>query len=259
MEVDERVVASLMKLGLTRYEALAYMALVCLGSGTVADINKESGVPTTKLYEVMRKLEAKGWVEVLRERPLKFKARPPDEVLESALKGLMKEVEDAKTVLAEIYEKRVEVERSEVWMVRGLVNVEKKMIDMIKGARAKIYLALSKLAMGFLDRAKETLKNAYWRGLEVRVLLTGVEEAPDLGGLEVVVLRRAPTPTAPEITIVHSLVVVDASELLLVLPMGVRGEGPRDVVGVWVRDPSLAQLAEDYVAFTMRVARETGS
>ena len=256
MEIDERIVASLMRLGLTRYEALAYTALVCLGSGTVADINKESGVPTTKLYEVMRKLEAKGWVEVLRERPLRFKARPPDEVLRSELRELTKEVEDARTVLAEIYEKRAEVERSEVWMVRGLANVESKMTNMIEGARAKIYLALSKLAIGFLDRAKETLKNAYWRGLEVKVLLTGVEEAPDLGGPEVVVLKRA--PTAPDITIVHSLVVIDSSELLLVLPMGVRGEGPRDVVGVWVRDPSLAQLAEDYMAFTMRVARGAG-
>lgn len=259
MEVDERIVASLMRLGLTRYEALAYTALVCLGSGTVADINKESGVPTTKLYEVMRKLEAKGWVEVLRERPLRFKARPPDEVLRSELRRLTKEVEDARIVLAEIYEKRAEVERSEVWMVRGLANVESKMINMIEGARAKIYLALSKLATGFLDKAKETLKNAYWRGLEVRVLLTGVEKAPDLGGPEVAVPRRAPTPAAPEITIVHSLVVIDSSELLLVLPMGVRGEGPRDVVGVWVRDPSLAQLAEDYMAFTMRVARGAGS
>jgi len=257
LEVGEHVVASLMRLGLTRYEALAYIALVQLGSGTVADVHRLSGVPTTKLYEVLSRLEAKGWVEVLRERPLKYRARPPEETLGSALKELVKDVEDAKSILSEIYERRLEIERSDVWMVRGKANVESKMVSMMKGARQSITLALSRLSIGFLDQVKNLLVDAYWRGLDVKVLVSGVEEAPDLGAVEVVAL--APAQPSTEITIIHSMVVVDTSELLLALPIGVTRGGMRDVVGVWVRDRSLARLADQYASLMMRVARELGS
>ena len=257
MEVDKKTIEGLMKLGLTKYEALAYAALVQLGSGTVADIHRVSGVPSTKLYEVLSRLEAKGWVEILKERPMKFRARPPQEVLDATLKDLSKTCEDVKNALIEIYERRLEIERSDVWMVRGFSNVESKMISMIKGARRSVSLALSKLAVGFLDKVRKLLLSVYWRGLSVAVLVSGVEEKPDLGGIEVALFR---TPlVGPEITIVHSMVVVDSSELLLVLPIGVGKETLRDVVGVWVRDKSLASLAEEYMLFMIKVARELES
>ncbi|HDI00932.1 MAG TPA: TrmB family transcriptional regulator [Candidatus Bathyarchaeota archaeon] len=257
MEVGEQVVSSLMKLGLTRYEALAYIALVQLGSGTVADIHRLSGVPTTKLYEVLSRLEAKGWVEVLRERPLKYRARPPDETVGPALKELVRSVEDAKSILSEIYERRLEIERSDVWMVRGKANVESKMVSMVKGASQSITLALSKFALDLLGQVKDVLMDAYWRGLDVKVLLSGVEEAPDLGPIDVVMLT--PAQINAEVTIIYSMVVIDMSELLLALPIGITRGGMRDVVGVWVRDRSLARLADQYVSLMMKVARGLSS
>lgn len=257
MEVGEQVVSSLMKLGLTRYEALAYIALVQLGSGTVADIHRLSGVPTTKLYEVLSRLEAKGWVEVLRERPLKYRARSPDETVGPALKEFVRSVEDAKSILSEIYERRLEIERSDVWMVRGKANVESKMVSMVKGASQSITLALSKFALDLLGQVKDVLMDAYWRGLDVKVLLSGVEEAPDLGPIDVVMLT--PAQINAEVTIIYSMVVIDMSELLLALPIGITRGGMRDVVGVWVRDRSLARLADQYVSLMMKVARGPSS
>ncbi len=254
MEADERIIASLMKLGLTRYEALAYLALVKLGSGTVSDIHRISGVPTTKLYEVLNRLEARGWVDILRERPLKFKARPPREVLDTAVQDILRDVEDTKNILDQIYEKRLEVERSDVWMVRGFNNVESKMISMIRNARERVLLALSRLAVNFLNKARKALLDAYWRGVDVKVLMGRIDKVPDLGGIEIVTM--GPVPVGPEISVVHSMIVVDAAELLLVLPIGMSQGRLSDVVGVWVRDKSLAQLAQEYVLYMIKVARE---
>ena len=254
MEVDERTISNLMRLGLTKYEALAYIALVRLGSGTVAEIHKLSGVPTTKLYEVLSRLESKGWVEVLRERPLRFRAKPPDEVLDAVTEELVKACEDVKTALKEIYGRGLEVEKPDVWMVRGLRNVENKMLNMIKGARKNVYLMVSRLAAGFLDKARRQLLSSYWQGVDVKVLAAEAEEVPDLGGIEVVVLR--PPLVAPGVTIVYSLLVVDSEELMLVLPIGVSKGSVRDVVGVWVRDKSLASLAAEYSTVLMKLARE---
>jgi len=253
MEIDERTIANLMKLGLTKYEALTYVALVQLGSGTVSDIHRVSGVPTTKLYDVLSRLEVKGWVEVLRERPMKFRAKPPDEVLTAAIEDVVRAGEEVKTMLHDIYERRVEVQRSDVWMVRGLQNVENKMISMMKRARNSIILTLSKLALDILDEVSDVLLDAYWRGLEVKVLVSGLKKEPDLAGVEVALLK--PPLLGPGASIIYSLVIVDSSELLLVLPMGI-GEGrPRDIVGVWVRDESLAKLAKEYIELVLRTSK----
>ncbi|RLI07791.1 hypothetical protein DRO32_03335 [Candidatus Bathyarchaeota archaeon] len=256
MEVDERTVADLMKLGLTKYEALAYLALVQLGSGTVSDIHRVSGVPTTKLYDVLSRLEVKGWVEVLRERPMKFRARPPDEVLTAAIEEVVRAGEEVKTMLKEVYEKRMEVQRSDVWMVRGLRNVENKMLGMMKRARSSIILTLSKLALDMLDEVSEILTDAYWRGLDVRVLVSGLKKEPDLGGVEVALLK--PSSVRPGVAIIYSMVIIDSSELLLVLPMGIGRGRPRDIVGVWVRDESLARLAEEYVDLVLKASKCLG-
>jgi len=256
LELDERIVANLMRLGLTKYEALAYIALVQLGSGTVAEIHRLSGVPTTKLYDVLSRLESRGWVEVLRERPLRYRARPPEEVLDMAIEDVVKACEDAKTALKELYGRGREVEKSDVWMVRGFKNVEKRMISMMKSAKESIHLALSKLASDFLEKVKEILINAYWKGVDVRVMVAELEEKPDLGGIEVVVLR--PPLVMPEVTIVYSLVVMDRVELLLALPIGMSRGRLRDVVGVWVRDRSLAELAAEYSILMMRTAKKLG-
>ena len=253
MELDERTIANLMRLGLTKYEALAYIALVQLGSGTVAEIHRLSGVPTTKLYDVLSRLESRGWVEVFRERPLRYRARPPEEVLDSTAEDLLKACEDAKTVLKEIYGRGREVEKSDVWMVRGLQNVEKRMIGMMKSAKKSIHLALSKLASDFLGKVSDILVSAYWKGVDVKVMVADLRGAPDLGGIEVVVLR--PPLVMPEVTIVYSLVVMDRVELLLALPIGMSRGRLRDVVGVWVRDRSLAELAAEYSMLMMKIAR----
>ena len=250
MEVDERTVGNLMKLGLTKYEALAYLALVQLGSGTASEISRLSGVPTTKLYDVLSRLEVKGWVEVLRERPMKFRAKPPDEVLTKAIEDVVKAGEEAKAMLREVYERRLDMQRSDVWMVRGLKNVEDKMVSMMKRARSSIILTLSKLALDILDEVNEILTDAYWRGLTVRVLLGGLKKEPDLGGVEVALMKPV-----LGLTIIYSILIVDSSELLLVLPIGIGKGRPRDVIGIWVRDEGLARLAEEYVDVVIKTSR----
>jgi len=250
VEVDERTVGNLMKLGLTKYEALAYLALVQLGSGTASEISGLSGGPTTKPYDELSRLEVKGWVEVLRERPMKFRAKPPDEVLTKAIEDVVKAGEEAKAMLREVYERRLDMQRSDVWMVRGLKNVEDKMISMMKRARSSIILTLSKLALDILDEVSEILMDAYWRGLRVRVLLGGLKKEPDLGGVEVALMKPA-----LGLTIIYSTLIVDSSELLLVLPIGIGRGRPRDVIGIWVRDEGLARLAEEYVDVVIKTSR----
>lgn len=82
--LDER--GLLEALGLTKYETNAYLSLLNLGVSDARDLSRASGVPTSKIYETMVRLEALGLVEVQHSRPRKFMAREVGEALDE-LKG----------------------------------------------------------------------------------------------------------------------------------------------------------------------------
>jgi sugar-specific transcriptional regulator TrmB len=77
--LDER--GLLEALGLTKYETNAYLSLLQLGVSDARDLSRTSGVPTSKIYETMVRLEALGLVEVQASRPRKFMAREVGEAL----------------------------------------------------------------------------------------------------------------------------------------------------------------------------------
>lgn len=61
--------------GLTKYEIDAYLALLPLGIAEAKDICQRSGVPTSKIYDAMARLESLGLVDVQHSRPKKYMAR----------------------------------------------------------------------------------------------------------------------------------------------------------------------------------------
>ena len=70
-------------LGLTTYEIKVYLSLLDIGSITASDISKKSGVPYSKIYEVLNTLEDKGWLESDSSRPQKFFPKSPLTALEA--------------------------------------------------------------------------------------------------------------------------------------------------------------------------------
>lgn len=101
------VVEKLQRVGLTEYEAKAYLALLNTHLSTATQASEKSGVPRTKIYSVLDSLKDKGWVRVYSGVPLLFKAVEPLSVfekvkgdyalfLESIQSTLNKEVNDMK-------------------------------------------------------------------------------------------------------------------------------------------------------------------
>jgi len=72
----------LRRLGLSEYEARAYLALLGEHIATAARISAKSGVPRTKIYSVLEELSGKGWVKLFSGVPILFKATEPPKVFE---------------------------------------------------------------------------------------------------------------------------------------------------------------------------------
>ncbi|QSG09849.1 TrmB family transcriptional regulator [Halapricum desulfuricans] len=67
---ESELEASLETAGFAPYQASAYVALLELGAATVPEIAEKSGVPDSRIYDVLRSLESEGYVEVYEQESL---------------------------------------------------------------------------------------------------------------------------------------------------------------------------------------------
>ena len=74
-----QVIECLKSLGLTKYEALVYIALLKLVSATASEIHEISGVPRASVYTVIDQLLDKGLVSVSQSAPKRFAAFSPED------------------------------------------------------------------------------------------------------------------------------------------------------------------------------------
>jgi sugar-specific transcriptional regulator TrmB len=77
-------ISTLARLGFSNYEARAYTVLLQDSPLTAYEIAKNSGIPTSKIYEVIRKLERRNTIQSIRsERSPLYIPVSPDEFIEN--------------------------------------------------------------------------------------------------------------------------------------------------------------------------------
>jgi sugar-specific transcriptional regulator TrmB len=95
----ESVVQKLRRIGLTEYEAKAYLILLKDHLNTASKISEKSGVPRTKIYSVLESLANKGWIKVYSGVPLLFKAVNPNTIFERIKRDYFDFLESVQTTL----------------------------------------------------------------------------------------------------------------------------------------------------------------
>ena len=75
-------VEQLTRLGMTMYEAKAYLALIRRGSSTAAEVARIAGVPRQRIYDVLASLVERGLASTRPGRVVKYVASPPDSAIE---------------------------------------------------------------------------------------------------------------------------------------------------------------------------------
>ena len=174
------VVEELKDLGLTSYEAKAYVALAGLGPSEPKKIASDARIPYPSAYTALRTLESKGWVDQVVKKPVTYRAKRPVNVkamVSSRLDDTFKE-------LQRIYRAEPTEEAELVYTLRGSDRVLGKIYEMLREARQSIVVVTP--AMGLEDaRVMELLLQATERGVRVRAICN--EEATGLlpAGVEI--------------------------------------------------------------------------
>ncbi len=115
--MKESIVEGLKKLGLTEYEARAYAALVGLGEATAREIHEASGVPRTRIYDILRDLAEKGFVEFIQGSPTYYRVVEPERVMERMREELLEAIDLSRRELKGL---NLEAQGSSpVWCIRS--------------------------------------------------------------------------------------------------------------------------------------------
>lgn len=181
MVVSEKTRKALREIGLTEYELTAYVFLLTSGSRTANQISKSTGLPYSKIYDVLTSLEEKGWVEVEGSRPKRYYPKPPSEALE-AMKMRVEQSLDGNVsqILGELkplYGEKGIQERPDIWIVRGEFNILAKMREVFNDSRSELMIATTVLPRVLVNLFLPDLNRLKSLGVKVKIMVTeGVDD-----------------------------------------------------------------------------------
>ena len=158
----------LKELGLTMYEAQAYVTLTSLISSTATEISEKADIPRSKIYDVLKKLHEKEYIEIEDGRPLTYNVKSPVEVLSREKEKINNRIDDTITTLTNIYENRMSQVQAPIWRIYGVEKIINQEVEIIKRAKSSVNMRI-----GFLFEGEgETLIKAFKRrrGLRVNIL-----------------------------------------------------------------------------------------
>jgi len=249
MSVTEECLKALRGLGLTGYEVKAYLSLVLRGGLTPSEVSRESQIPYSKVYDVLRNLEKKGWIQSEHARPVKYYPKPPGEAVETAQLKLRHELEfSAKAILRELqplYEREERREKPEVWIVRGEFNILARIQEVCGRAVFKLQVAAPVLSETLTRMFESTFEEGFRKGLEISIMAVKNADLSLLKRLE----------RYGEVRVREQMfgggVISDVKEVILVL-----GEDdPAGTVGIWSTHTGLARFAKNYFDYLWREAQ----
>ncbi len=127
--MQEEIIEGLRKLGLTEYEAKAYATLVGMGEATAREVHELSGVPRTRIYDILRDLGCKGFVESVQGSPTYYRAVEPDRVMERLRDELVASIDRSTSELLNL---NLEAHGSSpVWCVRSEWGINNRIRDFL--------------------------------------------------------------------------------------------------------------------------------
>lgn len=229
------MIAYLRELGLSEYEARTYRTLSRVSPLTPYETAQQAGLPTSKIYQVLNRLEEKGLVLCLQEQ--NRKRYIPKEVEEFAATCRFRMEKTLAGLEEEGRKLKQESQVSSIWNLKGYGEIMEKARQIVTGAGREILISLWREELIHLAPA---LRAKTEEGVRVGLVHFGALD-PDLA-----VGTCFSHPIADTLFQEKGgrglTLVVDSREAMTVTVFG-GGEAE----GAWSRNRGYVNLAEDYV------------
>ncbi|MBU2561192.1 MAG: hypothetical protein KKD17_02760 [Nanoarchaeota archaeon] len=257
---SKEVINYLLELGLNNYEAKVYLTLVEEGTSTAKNVSDITGIPYGKVYEIITSLCTKGFSMTLPTKPMKCKALSPQEILNTTKEKALEKFSNLENVFNEelvplyMQSKQLKEPKGIMWIVNGRANINKKVETMIKGGKRSICIYLSENGLKRLAFQKNVLKEAFDRGVSIRIISKMTKEnEEDCGLLSFCDIHNSKLP------ITNCFVSIDKEESIVIDPVPdddnvVRG---RDI-GMWITSKAFTGFLESVILSQLNGAKKNG-
>jgi HTH-type transcriptional regulator, sugar sensing transcriptional regulator len=174
LSISDKSRKALEKIGLTSYEIRTFSALLKAGELTASELSQKSGVPYSKIYEVLGTLEDKGWIGSDDSRPTRYFAKSPATGIETTKQKMESDFKENQNVilneLVPLYEKSGTSERPDIWVLSGTINIAAKILEMVETCRNEVLIALPEAGEELVKQALPKLRLLHDKGVEITVL-----------------------------------------------------------------------------------------
>ena len=152
---------ALQELGLNKRESICYTALLELGSSKIGAIVKKTGIPSSKIYEILDKLINRGLVSYVKIGKIKHYQASDPKTLLNYIDEKKKKIEE---ILPQLLLKQKLSTKQSVEMFEGQKALFSLFTNLIKDAKAKEqYLIFS-----INEENKNDAANLFFKNLAVR-------------------------------------------------------------------------------------------
>jgi len=234
--------------GFTQYEARVYIALLEKSPVTGYELSKNSGVPASKIYQVLNRLKDRNIVLILDGDPARYVPQPPDEVFRKIRQNYLNGLEHLEAELEKIYSKKAP-QIQYIWNLNGEMSILDKTRQFIGEAKREIFLSIWEPEY---EKIQQTLINVQRSGILVQMVFYGTQKIALQhvyyhGHEEDIYKKRHGRRLA--------LTVDDQRMLIAHFPE----EGL--ATAAWTENPGLVVLTKDYIThdiYTIKMTRKYG-
>lgn len=242
----DKNISTLKGIGLRMYEAQAYITLTSLISSTASEISEESGIPRSKIYDVLKELSKKNFIDVEDGRPLTYNVKSPVEVLGREKERLNSEIDDTITRLTYVYENGMSQVQAPIWRIYGVEKIIAQELEIIKRAKKSINMRIGFLFEGEGESLVKALKNR--TDLRINILASPTcyinDEEFDIISLfkdEDIPIQKADIPFV-------KLIISDSKEMMHTYTKfseDKRNVIPETAIGIWNKYEDIAKNYDD--------------
>ncbi|MFB5268453.1 TrmB family transcriptional regulator [Paenibacillus enshidis] len=166
--MKSEIIKMLQNLNFTEYEAKAYLALLDKSPLSGYAISLNSGVPRSKIYEVLSGLVERGEVMVSHEDPSLYTPLPPQELIRLKKSKMESSFETAEAALS--HYSYVSLNRENIWNITGYEAILSRTKEAIHRASGRILLEIWTEEAQLLE---PELRQAAERGVEILIVVYG--------------------------------------------------------------------------------------
>lgn len=262
---------SLEEFGLSRYEAIAYVALLGRGTSRAGDLAFHAGIPRPKVYPTLQKMQKKGLVTLSQGKPVTCTAVPPEDAFDGVIHEQIERVNAMNSLVSGLKRAGEEGRRGrgaeeKRYLEVTAGGVPERLASMVAGAKESVRAVADQWGLGLLAGCRDQLASAARRGVEVRIVVQPSQVGTDA-------FRKIPAGAEVRASdVVQNFAVFDGSDVVAVdgasgtaavfASAGVlAAEQERTFAGVWrqaTRTGALADMTKSEAQEIYRIIRTVG-